>query len=144
MINLFLGSYIICIIVITIQNTIIIRGLKQFIRRKVQLSNIAAVDQRSSTRMKYQKSATRVIIFMNFLNTIMRIILLASVCVFRVQLINGIYYDPFTNIFRGLAYCMILWSMAADGIIFVVYDKNLKKEWRKFLNTDGFKKESVK
>lgn len=126
---LFIGTSIFSICTNTILNFFIIRGYKQFIGRKIALTNCRV--KNTASLLKYQKGVTRVIIFMNAYYTVIGIFPIVSLMLFKIQTIYGVFYHPFTNILRGIAYSLLLWSYASDVFIFMAYDKNLRNEWKK-------------
>ena len=127
---LFVGMSSFSIITITILNILIIRTYDKFIARKLALRT-ETTRKNVPEIPKYQKGVTRVIIFSNVYFTSIRILHFLGVGLFMIQKIHGVYYHPFTNIFRGFAYSWMMVFYSSDFFIFMSYDKNLKTELKK-------------
>ena len=64
-------------------------------------------------------------------NTLIRIMHITSLAIFRINILYGLYYLPSTNLLRQMSYFMIVFSYSNNLFIYYLFDKNLKKEIHK-------------
>ncbi len=125
----------VALISIIVLNILLIKCYRQFITKKMKISSSNQISRLS----KHQRTITRIIVASNTIYTIIRIIHLTSFAIFRVNIINGDYYLPSTNILRGIAYWLLASSSIFNLPIYLLFDKNLQNQFnRKIYKISGF------
>ena len=122
--------YIIGFFALITFNVLLIKAYKRFITKKIQITS----SNNSAKLSKHQKSITTIIVITNTFYTIIRIIHFVSLCIFKLNTINGDFYLPSTNLLRAAAYWLLYINYTCNLGIYLLLDKNIHNQFKKKLS----------
>jgi hypothetical protein len=120
------GMYVAILPALVIFNVLIIKGMN--LNQYTTGENVVSK----------KRQLTRMIIVTNTYEILVRILLVASLILFKLDILHGIYYSPITNFLREIAYLLYGLSVTIKIFVYAYYDSNIRQKIKEHFTTKNW------